>query len=57
MTGFRSVAEWANASDSGRVYLTTFRKAVASAATVANDFIDYTYFGIHIVRTSLKDFE
>jgi len=44
MTGFRSVAEWANASDSGRVYLTTFRKAVASAATVANDFIDYTYF-------------
>ena len=57
MTGFRSVAEWADASDSGRVYLTTFRKAVASAATVANDFIDYTYFGIHIVRTSLKDFE
>jgi len=44
MTGFRSVAEWANASDSGRVCLTTFRKAVASAATVANDFIDYTYF-------------
>lgn len=44
MAGFRNVAQWANASDSGRVHMTTFRKAVASAATVANDFIDYTYF-------------
>ncbi len=42
--GFRNVAQWANAPDSGRWHLTTFRKAVASAATVANDFIDYTYF-------------
>ena len=42
--GFRNVAQWAAAPDSGRWHLTTFRKAVASAATVANDFIDYTYF-------------
>jgi hypothetical protein len=42
--GFRNVAQWASAPDSGRWHLTTFRKQVASAATVANDFIDYTYF-------------
>jgi hypothetical protein len=44
MDGFRNVAEWADAFDAGRYHLTTFRKQVASAATVANDFIDYTYF-------------
>ena len=44
MAGFRSVAEWAAAPDAGRHHVTTFRKAVASAATVANDFVDYTYF-------------
>lgn len=42
--GFRNVAQWANAPDSGKWHVTTFRKQVASAATVANDFIDYTYF-------------
>lgn len=44
MAGFRNVAEWASAKDEGKFHMTTFRKAVASAATVANDFIDYTYF-------------
>lgn len=44
MAGFLNVAAWANAPDAGRIHVTTFRKAVASAATVANDFIDYTYF-------------
>ena len=44
MPGFRNVKAWAVAPDLGRYHLTTFRKAVASAATVANDFIDYTYF-------------
>ncbi len=44
MAGFRNVAQWAAAPDAGRYHLTTFRKAVASAATVANDFVDYTYF-------------
>lgn len=44
MAGFKSVAEWAASPDAGRHHVTTFRKAVASAATVANDFVDYTYF-------------
>jgi hypothetical protein len=42
--GFRTVAQLAESPDSGKWHMTTFRKAVASAATVANDFIDYTYF-------------
>ena len=41
---FRTVAQWASSPDIGKYHLTTFRKAVASAATVANDFVDYTYF-------------
>ena len=44
MAGFRTVREWAAAVDEGRSHVTTFRKAVSSSATVANDFIDYTYF-------------
>lgn len=44
MSGFRNVAQWVDSADSGRNHITTFRKQVASAATVANDFIDYTYF-------------
>ena len=42
--GFAGVREWAACMDEGRFHLTTFRKAVPSAATVANDFVDYTYF-------------
>ena len=41
---FANASAWAAAPDAGRYQITTFRKAVASAATVANDFIDYTYF-------------
>lgn len=41
---FAGVKPWAECFDAGRFHVTTFRKAVASAATVANDFIDYTYF-------------
>lgn len=41
---FVNTAQWASCFDAGRFHVTTFRKAVASAATVANDFIDYTYF-------------
>ena len=44
MAGFRNVAAWAQCFDAGRFHMTAFRKAVASAATVANDFVDYTYF-------------
>lgn len=44
MTGFAGVCEWAGAHERGSRHITTFRKQVASAATLANDFIDYTYF-------------
>lgn len=44
MPGFVGIRDWCDAPDKGRYHLTTFRKQVASAATVANDFIDYTYF-------------
>lgn len=44
MAGFRNVTAWASAVDAGKTHVSTFRKTVASAATVANDFIDYTYF-------------
>lgn len=42
--GFASVQQWGDAVDAGRGHMTTFRKAVSSAATVSNAFIDYTYF-------------
>lgn len=42
--GFNGVREWAACMDAGRIHITTFRKQVASAATSANDFVDYTYF-------------
>jgi hypothetical protein len=41
---FRNVSEWAQCFDAGRFHITAFRKQVASAATAANDFVDYTYF-------------
>lgn len=44
MAGFKNVTAWASAIDAGKTHVGTFRKTVASAATVANDFIDYTYF-------------
>ena len=44
MSGFRTVAQWADAHDAGRSHTTAFRKQVASAVTSANQYIDYTYF-------------
>jgi len=44
MTGFVGVRDWVDAPDLGRSHITTFRKQVASAATLANDWVDYTYF-------------
>ena len=44
MAGFANAAAWAAAIDAGKAHVSTFRKTVASAATLANDFIDYTYF-------------
>lgn len=44
MSGFRNVGEYAAADDAGQVWLSGFRKAVASAATTTNAWVDYTYF-------------
>ncbi len=44
MSGFRNVGEYAAADEAGQVWLSGFRKAVASAATTTNAWIDYTYF-------------
>lgn len=42
--GFDSITEYAAADEAGKVWVTGFRKAVASAATTTNAWIDYTYF-------------
>jgi hypothetical protein len=42
--GFASVSEYAAADEAGQVWCSSFRKAVASAATTTNAWIDYTYF-------------
>lgn len=44
MPGFATVSEYANADLDGRCWITQFRKAVTSTATVTSSFIDYTYF-------------
>jgi len=44
MSGFRTVGEFANADLLGQCWITQFRKAVASAATTTNAWIDYSYF-------------
>lgn len=44
MSGFRNIGEYAGADEAGQVWQTGFRKAVASAATTTNAWIDYTYF-------------
>lgn len=42
--GFSTVAEFARADEAGQVWLTQFRKTVASAATTTNAWIDYSYY-------------
>ena len=44
MSGFRTVGDFANADLLGQCWITQFRKAVASAATTTNAWIDYSYF-------------
>lgn len=44
MSGFVGIRDWVDAPDLGRSHITTFRKQVASTATLANDWVDYTYF-------------
>lgn len=42
--GFAAISEYAEADEAGQVWVSTFRKAVASAASTTNSWIDYTYF-------------
>jgi hypothetical protein len=44
MAGFANIAEYANADDAGRVWITQFRKLVSSSATTTYNNLDYTYF-------------
>jgi hypothetical protein len=44
MAGFAHLGQVPEADDAGRVWVSQFRKAVASAATVQNAGIDYSYF-------------
>ncbi len=44
MPGFQNIGEYAAADESGQVWVSSFRKAVASAATTTNAWVDYTYF-------------
>lgn len=42
--GFQNVASYAAADEAGRTWITQFRKAVTSTATITSSFLDYTYF-------------
>lgn len=42
--GFSSISQIPQADDAGKVWVTSFRKAVASAATTTNNWLDYSYF-------------
>jgi hypothetical protein len=42
--GFNNVAAYANADEAGRTWITQFRKAVTSTATITSSYVDYTYF-------------
>lgn len=42
--GFGNVSEYASCDDAGRSWITQFRKAVTSTATITSSYVDYTYF-------------
>lgn len=44
MPGFANISEYANADEEGRGWITQFRKAVTSTATITSSYVDYTYF-------------
>lgn len=44
MPGFANIAEYASADESGRSWITQFRKAFTSSSTVTNSYADYSYF-------------
>lgn len=45
MAGFSNTAQYAQAREDGKTWVTGFRKLVASATSVTNAWIDYTYSG------------
>lgn len=45
MTGFANVRELASSMDDGKTWISTYRKAVASTATIAGQWYDYSYAG------------
>lgn len=44
MTGFANIAEYASADESGRCWITQFRKAITAVATITASYNDYSYF-------------
>ena len=42
--GFGNISAYANADEAGRHWVTQFRKAVTSTATITSSYVDYTYF-------------
>lgn len=42
--GFDNISAYATADDAGRTWITQFRKAVTSTATITSSYVDYTYF-------------
>jgi hypothetical protein len=42
--GFNNIAAYAEADEAGRTWITQFRKAVTSTATITSSYVDYTYF-------------
>lgn len=45
MAGFRNMRALASAFDDGKVWISTFRKAVSSTATITGQWYDYSYAG------------
>ncbi len=44
MAGFKNLRQWADASDDGQEWITGFRKAASTAATVTGGWTDYGYY-------------
>lgn len=44
MSGFRTISDVHTADEQGRCWVSQFRKAVASASTITNGAVDYSYF-------------
>ena len=44
MAGFRNIRAWVDADDSGKSWVTGFRKAASSVATTTSAWADYSYY-------------